>query len=64
MDKRANTHMTSPQSVSLLLSYENIADEMLREHLYMKYKSILEIRIYKGGIPQVKEYFSRETTGT
>ena len=46
MDIGDNAQMTSLLSSSLLLSNKSVADKMIREHLQVKYKNILDIKIY------------------
>lgn len=64
MDIGDNAQMTSSLSSSLLLSNKSVADKMLREHLQVKYKNSLEIKIYRVGISYVESSPSRKAIGT
>lgn len=64
MDIGDNAQMTRSLSSSLLLSNKSVADKMPREHLQVKYKNSMEIKIYRVGISYVEGSPSRKATGT
>ena len=64
MDIRDNAQMTSFLSSSLLLSNKRVADKMLWEHLQVKYKNILDIKIYRVGISYIEGSPSRKAIRT
>ena len=64
MDIRDNAQMKSFLSSSLLLSNKRVADKMLWEHLQVKYKNILDIKIYRVGISYIEGSPSRKAIRT
>lgn len=64
MDIGDNAQMTRSLSSSLLLSNKSVAGKMLREHLQVKCKNSMEIKIYRVGISYVEGSLSRKATGT
>ena len=64
MDIGDNTQMSSLLSSSLLRSNKSVADKILSEHLQVKYKNTLDIKIYRVSISYVECSPSRKAIGT